>query len=379
MSNEGHHFPCESCGANLRFHIGVQSLKCEFCGTVKTIDLEASKVVAEQDFRAMLQRVQELRTKNAAPITSSKREITCDNCGGTVEFIGTLTSDECAYCGTALQLENIHDAEDRVPVDGVLPFQVDRQQAQGQLAQWIKSRWFAPNEFRRRGVQGRFSGVYVPFWTFDALTHTHWSGQRGDHYTVTVGSGKNRRTETRTSWSYRSGQFQHFFDDVIIIAATNMPRKRLDALDPWPLDRCLPFNEAYLAGYLASTYDIELDAGFETARELMEEQLRGMVRGEIGGDEQRITEMNVHYDAITYKHVLLPIWSLVYRYHNKPYQVFINAGTGEVQGDRPWSWVKITLTLLFAFMIGLGGFFVCRQSRSSGNMIPTNLQFHIPQ
>jgi hypothetical protein len=37
---------------------------------------------------------------------------------------------------------------------------------------------------------------------------------------------------------------------------------------------------------------------------------------------------------------------LAYRYHQKVYQVMINAATGEVQGERPYSWVKILLAVL---------------------------------
>jgi len=41
----------------------------------------------------------------------------------------------------------------------------------------------------------------------------------------------------------------------------------------------------------------------------------------------------------------LPVWLLVYRYQDKPYRIAINAATGEVQGERPYSWVKISLTI----------------------------------
>lgn len=350
---DGRIFPCDGCGADLRFDIGVQQLKCEYCGAVKTIPLDPNTSVHEQDFIAMVNRVAQRRIQ-ARAFNATTKEVTCDNCGGTVMFVGTLASDECAYCGSAIQLDEAYTSPDRIPVDGVLPFQVERERAQTCLAQWVKSRWFAPNEFRRRGVHGRFNGVYLPYWTYDAMTTTHWTGERGDHYTVWVGTGKNRRTETRTRWTHCSGVYQRFFDDITIPAATGWPDKRLEALEPWPLKRCRPFHQEYLAGYLASTYNVELDFGFDRARRRAEITLKRDVRGQIGGDEQRIHSMNVHYDAITYKHLLLPVWTLVYRYHKKPYQVFVNAGTGEVQGDRPWSWIKITLAILTGATIVAG-------------------------
>ena len=69
---------------------------------------------------------------------------------------------------------------------------------------------------------------------------------------------------------------------------------------------------------------------------------------------QRIHSIDTRHDAVTYKHLLLPVWMLAYRYAKKSYQVVVNAGTGEVQGDRPWSWIKITLAVL-AGIAGLSG------------------------
>ena len=53
--------------------------------------------------------------------------------------------------------------------------------------------------------------------------------------------------------------------------------------------------------------------------------------------------MNEHYDAETYKHVLLPVYSTAYRYKNKTYTVLINGQTGRVKGEYPKSVAKITL------------------------------------
>ena len=69
---------------------------------------------------------------------------------------------------------------------------------------------------------------------------------------------------------------------------------------------------------------------------------------DIGGDHQRIQTLDTRHNDITFKHVLLPMWICSYRYKEKIYRFLVNARTGEVQGQRPWSWVKITLTALSA-------------------------------
>ena len=54
------------------------------------------------------------------------------------------------------------------------------------------------------------------------------------------------------------------------------------------------------------------------------------------------------------KHILLPVWISAYRYNNKVYHFMINARTGEVQGERPYSVIKILLTILGAVAIAMG-------------------------
>lgn len=344
----GRTFPCGQCGADLHFHIGQQQLKCPFCGAEREIPLDEQAAVAEQDFQAALERLRELRTANVTPGQQSHQEIRCNSCGADVVFEGTLTSTSCPYCGSPLQREKAHTCDFGIPVDGVLPFQVERRRAAAVLGDWVSSRWFAPNDFKRTAIDDRFQGVYLPFWTYDSLTFTKFRGERGENYTVTVGTGKDQRTETRTRWYPVSGSFQRFFDDVLVNASRNLPVKYIDGLAPWPLSKCRPFSHEYLAGYFARTFDVELDEGFDQARARIEAALHQDVCRRIGGDHQRVHKLDCRYDAITFKHLLLPVWMLAYRYKDKSYRVFINAVTGQMQGERPYSWVKILLTLLAA-------------------------------
>ncbi len=350
-------FPCDGCGADFEFAIDAQSLKCPFCGHVKELEVEDGAAVEEQDLRAALDG-QASRRSGAAAQVVGVQQVSCRDCGAEVQFHGTLTSTECPYCGTPIQLDGVHDAEERIAVDGVLPFMVERDKAQVNLRTWVSSRWFAPNEFKARGVQGRFSGVYMPYWTYDALTMNDYRGERGEHYYVTVKRGDQQVQEQRTRWHSASGSFRRFFDDVLVVAGRGLPAKVVRGLEPWPLEQCLPFNQQVLAGYLARTYDVSLGRGFKQAESQIESALKADVRNRIGGDEQRVHSISTEYGALTYKHLLLPVWMMAYKYGEKPYQVLVNAATGEVQGQRPYSWIKITLFVLaIAGVIGGIAFF----------------------
>jgi hypothetical protein len=77
------------------------------------------------------------------------------------------------------------------------------------------------------------------------------------------------------------------------------------------------------------------------------------VRQDIGGDEQRIHDVVTSYAAITFKHLLLPVYLGAYSFKNKVFQLMVNARTGQVQGDRPYSFWKIAgLVLLILIVVG---------------------------
>ena len=48
----------------------------------------------------------------------------------------------------------------------------------------------------------------------------------------------------------------------------------------------------------------------------------------------------------------MPVWLLTYTYGETVYQVVANGVTGQIAGDRPWSWIKIVL-LIIAIIIAL--------------------------
>ena len=115
----------------------------------------------------------------------------------------------------------------------------------------------------------------------------------------------------------------------------------MDRLEPWGLSDLVPYQSQYLSGFRAESYQVGLEEGFNEARKQMDGPIRDSIRSDIGGDEQRIQSMRSSFSDITFKHILLPVWISAYRYRNKSFRFLVNARTGEVQGERPWSWMKI--------------------------------------
>ena len=117
------------------------------------------------------------------------------------------------------------------------------------------------------------------------------------------------------------------------------------------MENLVPFEKSYLSGFVTEKYQIDLESGFDVAKNIMDPKIRTLIRRDIGGDVQRIISTKTRYDDITFKHLLLPVYVSAYRYKNKLYQFLVNGRTGEVQGQRPYSWIKITLVILVVIAI----------------------------
>jgi len=346
--NETRVFPCEQCGADLKIKIGAPKLACEYCGFEKALSIAEDAKISENDLMATLERLKKRERSASSGLAAQTQEMQCTSCAATIVYHGTLTSQACAYCGAPDQKPKGHSDDNRLAVDAVITFLIASGDATNNVRQWIQSRWFAPNGFKNAVQMGRLNGVYVPYFTFDAMTNTAYRGQRGDYYTVTEGSGNNQRTVTKTRWTPASGRFQRFFDDVLIPAITTLPRELLASLNPWPMDKSLPFTPEALSGKLSHTYDMELEQCFPEAKAYIEKEIVSEVHERIGGNLQRIESLHTAFSTLSYKHVLLPVWLLAYRYGDKSFRVAINAATGKVHGERPWSVIKIILATLCA-------------------------------
>ena len=340
-------FPCDSCGADLEYSPEETNLQCPYCQTVVDIPNDET-LIEELDFDEFLSRAE----ANAPSL--ERHEVTCESCGATTAFGSEVQSSRCPYCDSPIVLEK--EVRRRIRPRSLLPFSIPRKRAESSFHRWTASRWFAPNDLKKRAAQGQIDGIYLPFWTYDTTTSTYYTGSRGEHYwveesyTTTEGGKSVRRTRQvrKTAWYPSKGRVSRRFDDVLVAATRTLPRDMLEALEPWGLSDLEPYNEAFLSGFHAEAYKVTMADGFKHAKELMHPTIRTDVCRDIGGDDQRISSYDTEYRQVTFKHLLLPVWVSSYRYGKKVYRFLVNARTGEVQGDRPYSWIKITLAVLAA-------------------------------
>jgi LSD1 subclass zinc finger protein len=365
-------FPCRECGAFLVFAPGSTHLKCPYCGTENEIETSVEEI-EEIDYKTFI------ATNVAEADKQQIAVVKCTSCGAESSLKPNITSDECPFCGTALVVSSGSLCTVIKP-KSVLPFKIDQKNGFNLYKSWLHDLWFAPNDLKRYAENHeKLNGMYIPYWTYDCNTISRYTGERGDNYTVTENytTTENGKQVTRTRqvvkirWRHASGTVRNTFDDVLVVASHSLPRNYIRELEPWDTKSLVPFNEKYLSGFRTETYQLDVRAGFEEAKEIMNSTIRATICRDIGGDHQRIHFVDTTYNNITFKHILLPIWLSAYRYNNKVYRFMVNGRTGEVQGERPYSWIKITLAVLAFILLVCLILFLTQGEKVSLNEWPT--------
>ena len=90
-----------------------------------------------------------------------------------------------------------------------------------------------------------------------------------------------------------------------------------------------------------------MDTAKEQVRANQIEQAENDIRSR-GFTHARVSNINIEYHKITYKHVLLPAWSSAFAYNGKQYMYIINGESGKVGGQRPYSIPKIVAAVAAA-------------------------------
>ncbi len=335
---------CESCGSNMVFDPESQTLECPYCGAKLTFT--SNELAKELDLLNGLSVVEDWAEDGT-------NVFECDNCSAKVVLNVDETAKTCPFCGTA----HVRKTEELAGLkpNALIPFSITDDDALSLSKEWAKKRLFAPREFKKKLRAENVKGVYSPCFTFDSNTTSYYEGRIGKTYTRTVGSGKNRRTQTYVVWRNISGVYNHVFDDTLITAGSKLNQSKLDKISPFNTGDSKEYEKKYMLGFMAYHYDDSLENCWEKAKNIMDAKIKRGILSRYVYD--RVAYLNVstsHADA-RYKYVMLPVYVGNYSYKSKLYNFYVNGVSGKVFGKTPKSPLKIALAVLVGVLI-LSGF-----------------------
>lgn len=347
-------FPCAACGAQAEWNPSKQLLVCPFCGTSAPFNIDAATGAIEE--LDLVTALRELPDDNRG-WQAERRTVQCQSCKAVSVFDPQRVGQNCDFCGSPALID-YNEIKAPIRPQSLLPFKVTEGQVREQIRRWYASKWLAPNKLKSTALVDRVHGVYIPYWTFDAHAICPWTADAGHYYytSETYRDNKGRRQTRRvrhTRWEPASGEVRHFFDDEPIPGTHGVSHALLQQVQPFPTRELVPYDIAYLSGFVVEHYQVVLVDAAQRSQQAMTEQLRGMSAAQVPGDTYRNLQIHPRFSAQTFKHILVPVWLLSYDFKARPYQVVVNGYTGQMAGDYPKSFWKIALLVLLAIIVVL--------------------------
>ena len=338
---------CAACGAQAEWNPSRQALVCAYCGTESPAELDLdSGLIREIDLVTALREMpEELRGWKA-----EKRTVRCRSCNAISVFDPERVGQNCEFCGSP-ELVDYEEIKAPIRPQSLLPFRISENQVRETMRRWYASRWLAPNKFKRKAMLDTVHGVYVTYWTFDAHVDCRWHAESGYYYftseTYRDAQGRHQTRQVRhVRWTSSSGEVKHFFDDQPIPGTHGIDAELLRQIEPFPTRELVPYDTAYLSGFVVEHYQVVLIDAARTARESMNGRMHQLCASQVPGDTYRNLHIDPSYSGQTFKHILAPVWLLVYHYRSRAYSLLVNGYTGQMAGSYPKSVWKILLLVL---------------------------------
>ncbi|MBR2616947.1 MAG: hypothetical protein IKC56_01780 [Clostridia bacterium] len=325
---------CPACGANMRFDPKTQGLLCPYCGQKQALSTEF--LTAEIDLQNAL--------ISGEKWAAEDKLFECETCGAKVVVTAGSAARNCPFCGAANILESTELPG--VKPNGIVPFTLTEGDASEVAKKWAKKKLFAPRKFKKSVTPQALGGVYSPCFTFDSITESLYDGRFGE--TVTVGSGKNRRTETR--WYHVSGSYDYAFDEVTVNADHRVEEKTLRKLAPYNTNGALAYRSEFLSGYMANHYTRPVEEMWKEAKTLMDSCIRKGIIKSYRADRVAYLNVSTVHNHPTYKYVLLPVYVGHFSFRKKRYNWYVNGVSGKITGKAPVSFLRV----LSAIALGVG-------------------------
>jgi DNA-directed RNA polymerase subunit RPC12/RpoP len=283
-----------------------------------------------------------LPTQRAHRWAEAQHRVSCERCGALTLLSPGIKTDQCPYCGSNRLIESAETSE-LVEPQVIALMKIDENEAYSRVRKWLKRGFFAPSDLALRAGGLRLRPAYYPVWTFDGTLEVSWVCE------VNAGS------RDHPQWVTRNGVESEVFDDILVPGMKALKLPELMAVEPFNLKDVVEFRPEFVAGWPAMSYDRPLsDASLQARERVIKEVQRSLVYSIEAGESKRNMRSGAgQWSGITFKHVMLPLWTGTYRYQGQEYRLMINGQMGKVAGKKPRDNVKVGVTIVAGVLLTL--------------------------
>ena len=147
------------------------------------------------------------------------------------------------------------------------------------------------------------------------------------------------------------------FRQIPVDGSEKAPDDLMESVEPFDYSAVVPFQTAYLSGYMADRYDVNADKCRTRAQERAKRSVENALRSTVSGYNTVTPEIcNVRLEHPSAKYVLCPVWLLTSSYNGETYLFAVNGQTGKIAGNMPLNKKAQTLHTV-GWTLGLGTIF----------------------
>lgn len=337
-------YKCPCCAGAILFDSSIQKMKCPYCDT--EFEMDALKAYDQNlkntDQEDNMKWETKAGTKWQEDETDGMRVYVCKSCGGEIVVDKNTAATSCPYCDNPIIM--LGQFTGNLKPDYVIPFKLDKKAAKEGFMNHLKKKLLLPKVFKDQNHIDEIKGIYVPFWLFDANSHANIRYRATRVHTWS----DSKYTYTATSFYsiYREGDIG--FEKVPVDGSSKMPDDLMESIEPFKFNDAVDFQTAYLAGYLADKYDVDVDQSIDRANARIKKSTEEAFKSTVKGYATVITEnSNIQLSNGITKYALYPVWILNTSWNNARYTFAMNGQTGKFVGNLP---IDKTKAILWAFV-----------------------------
>ena len=333
---------CPSCTASIKFNPTLGKFKCEYCGSIFTLEelKQYSNNASTDEKNKPVE--QQIPVDDYDGYVSYK----CESCGAEIVADEQTASTFCVYCGNTAILKS--KLSGKFTPSRIIPFKQEKALAINAFKGLTKGRPLMPRDFNKEKNIEKIRGVYIPFWLYDinVTGDVNMTGTISSSWTV----ADIRYTKTENYRIVRGGSID--YSEIPVDGSSRFENDIMNSLEPFKFEELIPYNHAYLSGFYAEKYDEE---GEKTLPEASQRAMKS-AKELLVSDPRRYTTKVVTSDTLMAQetkreYVLLPVWMVNVKYKNKMHTFAMNGQTGEFIGNIPLDGKRVFLYIIIIYVI----------------------------
>lgn len=273
----------------------------------------------------------------AAQSRTTTYNFECQGCGASMSYDASAGALRCPFCGSE-RLDEKSDAKVLAP-ERVVPFAIAQDHAIARMKQWLGRGFWRPGDLSDRAMVVSMTAVFVPYWVFEAKTHTFWTA---DTNQTPAGA--------RGDWYPMSGEHHGEYTGLLIGASGALSTAETAAICPFDLGPGVPPDQIDLDNVAVEQFSVPRKYARPLARQGIESMEAAACTQNYVPGKARNMKVNTRIGGFGSEPVLLPVWIMAYRYKGKVFRFLVNGQSGKCTGAAPTSYRKIAA----AIAIGLG-------------------------